>query len=303
MSRVLTALVVLGLALLLQFGFILTKRLDTIDARFDAVDARFDAVDARFGAMHADISGIRADVTELLGSAHTLGSAERLDACARRFVWLLDFVKENGKWGSCSAFAYAREPAAAAVLVTAAHCFASVNATARASLRLRRLDDASVHTCSLAKEFEPKQDAAVLFCPTLALGAGLAPAVAAPRLAAPVALAGFAVDAFSSMTARHFPSSTAALNVDFVRTVGVSGPPLKPDGAACTAEEAAAQWPVTPLGYVDRRVTPGMSGGAVLDKECGVVGIAHGRSCGAGVFVALAPVDAFLAGAAVGRRA
>ena len=60
-------------------------------------------------------------------------------------------------------------------------------------------------------------------------------------------------------------------------------------GVACSSSDESDTWRVSPTGFVDRRVSPGMSGGAVVDLECNVLGIAHGRSCAAGVFASLDP--------------
>lgn len=83
--------------------------------------------------------------------------------------------------------------------------------------------------------------------------------------------------------------------MDFAQIVSIAGPPYKfHDGSVCVSSPEDTSWPVHPLGFVDRPVTKGMSGGAVLDLNCGVIGVAHGRSCNAGIFMNLLDVDKYI---------
>jgi hypothetical protein len=121
-----------------------------------------------------------------------------------------------------------------------------------------------------------------------------------------VAITGFAEDAFRTSStvdgfvSHHLTSSdvglpTFALNVDFARIVNIAGPLRKrQDGTACVSSANDTVWPVIPSGFVDHRVTEGMSGGPILDLKCGVVGIAHGRTCNAGVVMSLSVVDQYI---------
>ena len=141
--------------------------------------------------------------------------------------------------------------------------------------------------------FSSPLDAALLTCTNVSSLIGLIPSVGV-RLSQVVAITGFTKDAFTGVTSHHLSGLSYALNVDFGRIVSVAGPMANPDGSVCVSSPDLVDWTVVPSGYVDRRVTAGLSGGPVLDLQCGVVGIAHGRTCDGGVFMSLAVIDAFL---------
>ena len=275
---------------------------DSVDARFAAVDARFAAVDARFAAVDARLG-------ELVESTVTVSAAMRVDACARSSVWHFVYVVNetlpNGsvelRERSCSAFAFAPAVGAATAVVTANHCTASLRLPG-SRVSLEGVGGLPNVTCTLDINFAPeKNDAAVLLCPGASAVAGLAPSATADahlRLNLPVGVTGFAVDAYAD-SQRHLTGLRKfALNVDFAHIVGVVGPAIDGSGALCKSSGASCadcSAGAPPLGYVDRRITPGMSGGPVLDMACGIVGIACGRSCAAGAFASLeGVVDYFL---------
>ena len=288
-------------------------RLGAVDARLgavaDSVDARFAAVDARFAAVDARFAAVDARLGELVESTVTVSAAMRVDACARSSVWHFVYVVNetlpNGsvelRERSCSAFAFAPAVGAATAVVTANHCTASLRLPG-SRVSLEGVGGLPNVTCTLDINFAPeKNDAAVLLCPGASAVAGLAPSATADahlRLNLPVGVTGFAVDAYAD-SQRHLKGLRKfALNVDFAHIVGVVGPAIDGSGALCKssgASRADCSAGAPPLGYVDRRVTPGMSGGPVLDMACGIVGIACGRSCAAGAFASLeGVVDYFL---------
>jgi hypothetical protein len=231
-------------------------------------------------------------LSELLSSTHTPRSAAAVDACARSSVLHLAYpVLNNEPDGLCSAFAYQPNSSKDPVIVSAAHCFINLNG----SITLKRLGDVIGWQCSVAFTTKSPLDAAVLLCPGIGSVPGLVPAAVATRLSQRVVIAGFAPDAFTGETLHHQPGSDIALHVDFARIVSVAGPRTKRDGSVCVSSAAPIHWPVKTQIYASRRVTPGQSGGPLLDLQCGVVGISHGQSCDAGVFVSLAPVDAYIA--------
>lgn len=157
-----------------------------------------------------------------------------------------------------------------------------------------RLGDSFNRSCSILHTFESPEDAALLSCTNVSGIPGLAPAVGT-RLSQLVAVTGFANDAFfyDQPRSHHFFGANIALNVDFARIASVAGP-ASSNGVACSSSADSATWKIFPSGFVDRRIPSGMSGCPVLDLQCGVVGIAHGRSCDGGVFMSLAVIDAFL---------
>jgi hypothetical protein len=286
---------------------------DSVDARFAAVDARLgafaDSVDARFAAVDARFAHIGTSLRELVESTVTVSAAMRVDACARSNVWhFVYFANETSLNGSvdlrersCSAFAFAPAVGAATAVVTANHCTESLRLPG-SSVSLEGVGGLPNVTCTLDRNFEPKNnDAAVLLCPGASAVAGLAPSATADahlRRYLPVGVTGFAVDAYAD-SQRHLTGPRKfALNVDFAHIAGVVGPGIDASGALCKSSSASrvdCGEGAPPLGYVDRRVTPGMSGGPVLDMACGIVGIACGRSCAAGAFASLkGVVDYFL---------
>ena len=295
------------------FAASVDARFAAVDARLGAfaarVDARFAAVDARFAAVDARFAAVDARLGELVESTVTVSAAMRVDACARSNVWHFVYVVNetlpNGsvelRERSCSAFAFAPAVGAATAVVTANHCTASLRLPG-SRVSLEGVGGLPNVTCTLDINFAPeKNDAAVLLCPGASAVAGLAPSATADahlRLNLPVGVTGFAVDAYAD-SQRHLTGLRKfALNVDFAHIVGVVGPAIDGSGALCKssgASRADCSAGAPPLGYVDRRVTPGMSGGPVLDMACGIVGIACGRSCAAGAFASLeGVVDYFL---------
>jgi hypothetical protein len=235
------------------------------------------------------------NVFELLSSTQTPRSAAHVDACAQRSVLHITYPLENKTHlGICSAFAYRHDPNKAAIIVTAAHCFADL--VPGADIILKHLGDSIDRTCIILQVFSSPLDAAVLSCTNVSSFFGLAPSVGT-RLSQVVAIAGFTGDAYlhADYPSHHLSGLAMALNIDFARIVSVAGPLKNPDGSVCVSSPDLVEWTVKPLGFVDRRVTAGLSGGPVLDLQCGVVGIAHGRSCDAGVFMSLAPIDEYLA--------
>ena len=178
------------------------------------------------------------------------------------------------------------------MIVTAAHCF--IGLVPGADITLMRLGDSFNRTCSILHTFSSPEDAALLSCTNVSSIPGLAPS-AGTRLSQLVAITGFANDAFyySQPRSHHFLGVSIALNVDFARIASVAGP-ASSNGSACSSSADSAMWQIYPSGFVDRRISSGMNGCPVLDLQCGVVGIAHGRSCDGGVFMSLAVIDAYL---------
>ena len=100
------------------------------------------------------------------------------------------------------------------------------------------------------------------------------------------------------MGAHHLSGQRFALNVDHARVVPVAGPSSDAHGLPCSSsDEPDEHWDFDPEGFFDHRVTPGMSGGAVVDLECNVLGVAQGRSCAAGIFASLDPFGEWGGGA------
>jgi tetrahydromethanopterin S-methyltransferase subunit G len=286
--------------------------------RFDDTNQRIDDTNQRIEKMNADtnrrIDVVIENLSELLTSTQTPLSAELVDSCARNAVFHINysssdksiFISDNkSKVHHCSAFAYQPYPSKQAVIVTAAHCFSSFYNKTPFNITIASLGDKTRHACTVLEFFSSPEDASILLCPTLIITTVLVSS-ARTRLSQMVAITGFAEDAFRTSStvdgfvSHHLTSSdvglpTFALNVDFARIVNIAGPLRKrQDGTACVSSANDTVWPVIPSGFVDHRVTEGMSGGPILDLKCGVVGIAHGRTCNAGVFMSLSVVDQYI---------
>ena len=260
------------------------------DAKIDALDAKFDA---KFAQFNARFDALDANIAEILSATVTPRSAAVVDACARGAARFLSFTTDKGgSSGICSAFAYQRLPGGGPVVfLTAMHCLAGLPQGGR--VRLVGVGAAAPLSCSVAVGI-PSEDVAVLDCPGAGLAEGFAPSSHPRLLGQAVAVVGFAADAYSNASDYHLPGLLVALNIDFARTVGVAGPSRDSAGVKCSSDADAGFTNARPAGFVNYRVTPGMSGGAVVDFSCRVLGVSHGRSCSAGAYVSLASVDDFL---------
>ena len=283
-------------------------------AEFGGLRSEFGGLRSEFGGLRSEFAGFRSEVearldameaaqvenresfAEILSSTPTPLSAERVDACAKLSVWHYSYVTSANRSKACSAFLFTRTPGAAAAVVTAGHCVRSF-VNPGVSLVLRGVSALPTLSCVVWAQLPAESDAALLNCTGAGGLAGLAPSLGTGRLSQAVAIAGFSRDSYTGLTSRHLPGEAVALNVDFAHVVGVAGPSIDANGELCVSSGAddAEFSGARPAGFVDRRVTPGLSGGPVLDLQCGVLGIAHGRSCGAGAFVGLGPVHDFLA--------
>jgi len=248
--------------------------------------------DARASRMELRLDSAFKLITDMHNVTVTQDKGERVAACARASLLHVRYPFFSNATRSgiamCSAFKYARAPGAPTQIATAAHCLARL--APGGSLTMHRLGSALVANCTVVNATPSPGDAAELVCDGDIAGVpALARARTRARLGQPVAILGFAADAFEAST-HHLAGLFVALNVDHARVVPVAGLATDAHGRACSSsDERDAAWTLEPEGYVDRRVTPGMSGGAVVDLECNVFGIAHGRSCAAGVFASLEP--------------
>ena len=280
--------------------------LNEILALFRGMNA---SIHSELASVKAEVAAVNVKLAEIESSMVTVSAAARVDKCARAAVWHFASSRmmtshANGTTstikGICSAFAFApARGGGSTAVVTAAHCVSGL--PSGASVTLDGVGGLLSLVCTVAAVFPAPDDAAILDCPGSASVAGLAlaPAGVLNRLRAPVGIAGFAADAYSIPSANHLPGRAIALNIDFAHIAGVVGPNIDGTGAVCVTsdvlDDGSASAGVQPLGFVDRRLTPGTSGGPVTDLDCGVVGIAHGRSCSAGAFVSLQRVTDFLA--------
>ena len=272
------------------FAITTTAQLSGLEARATSAEALAITTTAQLADLSRDVRAVRSDVTALHDAALTPMAAERVDLCATRSTFHVFVPTSPGKKPEiCSAFAY-KPRNAPPQIVSAAHCFSHL--ASNSTVSLQHLSSSLTMACSVVFATAEPQDAAVLSCGNVNLvEMALARATTRARLGQNVAVVGFTNDAYSSATSHHLHGSKIALNVDFSQLIPVAGPMRDALGRACTSGTDERSWNLLPQGYVNRRVTGGLSGGPVVDLNCFVIGIAHGRSCGGGVFSSLDPID------------
>lgn len=254
------------------------------------------AVSSALRSVTEELRLVRAVLSDAVPST---ASVARSNATAFASVW---FVESPVR---CSAFEYVIPHAGATpVWLTAAHCFADRARAPNASfydglfeglpITLRRLGDGRAYSCTVVLATPSPDDSAILHCPDAPHGVSLARA-SLPRSLTVTAI-GFTEDAFPPPSPYHVSGeSGAAVNVPIARSANVAGP--VPQGGSCKPVSNASptvKWPVTPEGFFDTLVEPGMSGGPLLDARGGVLGIIHGNACRSTAYISLDTVDAFL---------
>lgn len=261
-----------------------------VNASFAAVNASFAAVNTSFAAVNASFTAFGQVFAELLDAVPTRVSAARISKCARASTWYLDAPPKV-----CTAFAYQRHAAAPRVFVSASHCI--TNRKVGDSVALFRLGDAAPTSlnCSIQLLTASPDDTLILACPD----AGDAPSYRASHssLGSAAAAAGFALDSYAGGTPFHI-TDHVALHIRFSKQSNSAGRGLVNGTCVIPSsdEDASARsWIVEPAGFLDEAVANGMSGGPVLDTQCGVFGIIQGASCGASVYINLSTVDAYVA--------
>ena len=251
---------------------------------------------AGMDTMLAGMDTMQASINELLGSTFTLRSAAVVDACARASVYLVAHA-----YDSCSAFAYAPPGGgwggrpSRLWLVSAAHCFLSdggvaYNFSGGSAITVMALG-APAMTCDLAATFGTPADSAVLLCEARHDAPRLRRRTDPVSLSLPVAAAGFTPDALNHSEYNILTNTALSVRLSRVGTTLGSGPAVYPTFRGRTDHRGFSV-----AGVVEQPTAPGMSGGPVLDKDCGVLGVNHISAVSSG-FVSLDEVDAYLSAA------
>jgi hypothetical protein len=256
------------------------------------------------------LEGHSALLADLLDATPTPRAAARVSACAGASTWLVSIVDTSPSHciSVCTAFSYERAPGAPVAFISAGHCFEDAFVGVGHAVKLERVGDGISLNCTVSSLVSSSvADDAILDCPGAAGVTGLRPAQPGrAALSLPVAAIGFFPD---NLSLRRVAGSTFALTTMLARISDAAGPGVQCAAAPAAGEEAApaagdeAAQCVAPrlsklvgaAGFIDRAVVGGMSGGPMLDMDCGVVGIVSARTCGAGLFVELSGVDARLA--------
>ena len=288
------------------------------EARFEAFEARSDK---RFDVLESAIRGVE---EALIIPA----VAARLEGCAASTVLLFMIPGSEGAYQQCSAVplplellghaSMATPPAASSYFLTSKHCF--FNKTTKEQIAAYAILHKSGvnYRCVLRAHSPQSLDIALLFCahPVPLPPTRLSTLDYAVQL--PVAFMGFSegrhVD--PSLWSVVLSSPYSNKTVDFARHVrytrlanSLQLPQDAGASAAAGAFGADGEWlhlsaqPGGEVGFIDDKPEQGMSGGAVVDTRCGVLGITelqsvHGRG---GQFVRMTPfVRMWAAAAAAG---
>jgi hypothetical protein len=269
----------------LQMGAQATQ-LSQMDARMDALGFEVKRVASSNDAFAIEMGALTNSVNALLTSTLTPAAAQRTLECAQASVYALFLWKDSSPHSLflCSAFAYKKLEDGSTLAISAAHCFVNTSGDTYDATRLLLAWGARVR-CQLLTNFT--SDSAVLRCKDAA--PVVTRALAAPRFAQAVVAAGFHSGALDmdplvvhkSVALFMLPSSIAA-------TMG----PM-PVEATSGHSPLAMMDNSKAHGFIQGRAVQGMSGGPILDAQCGVVGILHAAAKNT-AFVSLDEVDEWL---------
>ena len=300
-------------ALEVRFGA-MEVRFGAMEVRFGALEARFGALGARFGAFEAH-SDARFDALE---EALVIPAvAARLERCAASAVlFFLISAGSGGTFKQCSAVplplellgraAAAAPPAASSFFFTSAHCFFNETTKKLIATQATLFMSGAEYRCVLREHSPELLDIAILYCalPVPVPPTRLSTLDYAAQL--PVALLGFSegrhVDPllWGVVVGSNY-SNRSISYARHVRNTRLTNSLQLPQDASASAAAGVfgangelllqrAQ-PVSAVGFIDDKPELGMSGGAVVDTRCGVLGVTelqsvHGRG---GQFVRLTP--------------
>lgn len=255
--------------------------------------AAIEKIGGKLDNLYTVVAGHSLLLAELLDAAPTPRAAALVAAVASETTWLATYVIEKCVH-VCSAFAYTRYPGAATAFVSSGHCYD--RGGVGLEVTLERPLDARVLRCTVASiAYSDHADDAILDCPGANGLVGLLPAPPYRAvLSLPVAAAGFLLD---FMSPRRVPKSKYALTTMLARIGDAAGPStcshMVDEGNSSCSEGRTSILRVAG-GFMDRPLTPGMSGGPLMVMQGFVVGISSARGCNNGIFVNLLGVDARL---------
>lgn len=265
---------------------------------------QFNKFDQRFNKLEGKLDGF---IASFHASRTFLNTTEMEIAveCAHEAVFFFPTLQ-------CTGFAYER--ANIKTVLTAAHCVqdcthAAVtgtcptmpNAVNFTGMHKSTSGVATNVTCNVRKNlYKPNvvsADVAVLDCAALPAGvAALKRSAAAVNPHAPVALAGIAADIFPS-GAHHYAGNRSLrfVNTHRVQSAGIGVPTAAAGKLLLANGESVDPGLYAVAGFTAAQVTPGMSGGVVLDMAngCSVLGVAV-ATAQHGVFAPLDGADEFL---------
>ena len=288
-------------------GYSTEKSEVSLRALFDLIRANREEDRVRWEALKGDVATLKGDVATLAGAVVTPAAAELVHTCSTGSVLFLESRWDTNKWFKhCSAVPLFMGGDAEGAgdsttfFLSSAHCFINVyDAEAAPATVALLVFRGAVHTCTLLHSFfkhsapgsphDPASaDLAIVRCPAPV-------AIAPPKLSVlkrhpslRIAVVGYSpglhVDRSLTLS-MGAGTNPAALHVRFASlTLSLQTPlALSPAHAALDVSSvnytaSTADWVPHHMGYLDIVPEQGMSGGAVVDMQCGLLGITAQRS-------------------------
>jgi hypothetical protein len=257
----------------------------------------------------SDIAEVKTALQELSEAVVTPTVAERVERCApATALYMLAARKDSDDSEQCTAvpmFTNASVPSNSSTLfLTAAHCFLTPSKKARV------LFDGVFYPCKLMMRFDKhptKTDLAMLHCNAVPVPPSKISSLPY-RLHSPAAILGFSRGLHSSGHCIQSTDSEGKVfcNVQHIRFTRLATSLLEPSTPSFNSSANASDILTNPImaaipflpsfansktGYIDYSPERGMSGGAVVDKNCGLWGITRSKSEWGvgGTFVHLTP--------------
>ena len=279
---------------------------DPVLAALRKLDERFDALVDNFDALADNVRSLMDNMSSLMESVGILGEvlvtpavAARLEACAASTA-VFAMIRPTNK--QCSAVPLPREllrdPAAAAshFFFTSAHCFFNASTGNQDGTLVSLFFNNTIHACAPRATLHGSHDISLISCaaPVPVPPSRLSTLPYAAQL--PVALMGFSVGAHmdpasgevwatspdlkKEVYARHVRYTRLANSLQLPRNASAPAAFVSIDvSASARVQQPYGAGSSTPAaGFVDANPEQGMSGGAVVDSHCGVLGITELQS-------------------------
>ena len=254
--------------------------------------------DERFAESKAFEAEFRGRFHEFSEAVVTTSTHERLDSCAQDMTLFLfaPYYANTSRDLLCSAVPMFSPGAAGThtnLLFTSAHCF--MNASEPLAPAAPVIRTASVfhnrvlHRCSLVRhffsgpDFADSVDLAIVRCGDMAVAS---PALTKlpPRPHQRVAMFGFSPGRHLDPRLVYHDSALHVRVTSLASSLQLPGPASAGTALARVHGSGAAPTlrPAGSVGYLEASPEEGMSGGAVVDMQCGLLGVNEARSIGTG---------------------
>lgn len=244
-------------------------------------------------SVQQNLSSVQQTLTEVADAVVTRAVAERVDLCAPNTVLLIfvELPQKTFTHGSAVPMFSAAGGTNSSYFLTSAHLFLGATGPVTAFF------SGTEHSCALAATFEDGPnplDAAIVYCPSGIAVPTSTPSAMAYRPHLSAAMLGFSVGEHMQpglCNKKLVLNGTRLSIAPHVRFTRLASSIQTPDAAwrsGSTAPEGDFTYTKptstppaaleTAVGYLDSSPEGGMSGGAVVDMHCGLLGIIKGRS-------------------------